>query len=449
MEINSSNYILKTSREYAIYIAKDRAIPYAGDGLKHGQRISLWLLKNRHEKIKTFALGGLMAYEKLYVHGDVSANNTTNLLAAPYKNNYCLIDGHGQFGNRVVPDGIGAPRYTDVKRSKVAETILYNDSDLIPLEDNYDKSNVQPIHFLPLIPIVLLNGVSGIAVGWSTEILPHRLKDIIKATKAALNGLEIPKLVPHYERYNLTVKPTDKPNQWELSGKLEIKGREIRIIELPPGISLISFKEFLISLEDEEKISYFEDRSTESIDITVKMPRDSKLTVDEALTFFKMKEKITERVVVLDWNRDKIRTYENAEQVVKEFAEWRLRWYAKRFQKIIENEIDELLFWQAIVVLYEKKFPQKLGTHLNKSAMEVEITDVLLKAKIKIASHHLNRITGLATYRWTKDFETEAREKIANLIQSIADNTKTLNSPTALKQVYINELDAIDEKKFV
>jgi DNA gyrase/topoisomerase IV subunit A len=451
--MNSSEYILKSSREYAIYIATNRAIPSLSDGLKFGQRISLWLLSSRNEKIKTFALGGLMAYEKLYVHGDTSANNTINLLAAPYKNNYCLIHGLGQFGNRVAPDSIGAPRYTDVKKSKVSETILYNDIDLIPMEGNYDKSNIQPIHFLPLVPIVLLNGVSGIAVGWSTEILPHRLKDIIKATKAALNGLQVPTLVPHYERYNITVKATDKPNQWELSGKLEIVNlrnkQEVHITELPPGISLLSFKEFLIELENDSKIEGFTDRSTDNIDISVEVNRETRfVSEDEALNFFKMREKITERIVVLDWDRDKIRTFDNPEQVVKEFAEWRLGWYKKRFQKLITDDKDELIFWEALEVLYQKKFPQKLGTHLNKSDMETEISVILTKSKIKFEVHHLNRITGLATYRWTKDFEIEIKEKIQNLIQKIADNSAILNIENALKQVYISELDAIDEKKF-
>ncbi len=73
--ISSTNYILNGSREYAIYVAQQRAIPHVADGLKVGQRIALWLLRNKTEKTKTVGLGGQMASEKLYVHGDVAANN--------------------------------------------------------------------------------------------------------------------------------------------------------------------------------------------------------------------------------------------------------------------------------------------------------------------------------------------------------------------------------------
>ncbi len=466
MNFTSSKYILKTSREYSIYIAKTRAIPYASDGLKHGQRISLWLLKSLPTKIKTFALGGLMAYEKLYVHGDASANASISTLAAPYKNNYCLIEGLGQFGDRVAPDAIGAPRYTDVKRSKVAETILYNDSNLIPLEDNYDKSNVQPIHFLPLIPIVLLNGVSGIAVGWSTDILPHSLKDLIDATKQALNGSKIKPLVPHFERYNITIKALDKPNQWELSGKVEITGREIKVIEIPPGLSLISFREFLIDLEEKELIDGYVDRSTDKIDLTIIMPIQKeiienpktgeitygkiipfKMTEDEAIDFLKLRQKTTERIVVVDWSGNNIKQYSNPEDLVQEFAEWRLGWYSKRYAKYIEDDNDELIYLKSIVMLYQKKFPQKLGTHQNKLEMENEISDILTKGKIAFKDHHLNRIVNMATYRWTKDLEAETKDKIELLNQRILDNTLVMKNPDALKQVYLNELDAIDWKK--
>lgn len=466
--MKSSEYILRTSREYALYVALNRAIPYVGDGLKHGQRIALWVLKNRTDKIKTFALGGLLAYEKLYVHGDVSANNTISLLAAPYKNNNPLIEGHGQFGNRVAPDkdGIGAPRYTDVKRSKVAEAILYNDPDLVPLENNYDSSNVQPVYFLPLIPMVLLNGIAGIAVGWSTDILPHSLKALIEATKAALLGKAIPTLVPHYERYNITVKATDKPNQWQLSGKVEITKNFVKIIELPPGMSLLSFKEYLITLEEDGKIDSYVDRSTDAIDITVKIPLAREviinkktgdetlgkylpfnMTDEQAIDFFKLREKTTERIVVLDWDGNNIRVFANPEDVVIEYAEWRLSWFSKRYAKLIADDNQELIFWKAIVILYQKKFPQKLGTHMNKADMEIEISGILEKAKLKIEPYHLNRITGMATYRWTKELELEASEKINLLIARIADNTKTMNNPEALKQVYIDELNAIDVRK--
>src|SRR6478752_2859184 len=239
----SSDLLLRDSRDYAIYVCENRAIPAIEDGMKFGQRIALWLLRNRAEKVKTYALSGLMGYERLYVHGETSANNAISLLAAPFKNNVPLIEGLGAFGSRIAPvEGIGAPRYTEVRRSEAAKAFFYNDLDLVPLEDNSDGSNVQPQHFLPLIPVVLLNGVSGVAVGWSTEILPRSLKSIVAACQDALAGKQPKVLEPFYNRYNIGVQSTGA-NQWEFTGKVDIVDTStVRIVELPPGEKLDKFR---------------------------------------------------------------------------------------------------------------------------------------------------------------------------------------------------------------
>jgi len=169
----TSDYIKDTSRDYSIYVCEQRAIPNVSDGLKDSQRKALWTIRNKSEKIKTISLAGEMISGGLYLAGDTSAAMAISMLAAPYVNNVTLLDGIGAFGTRVAPvEGIGAPRYTYVKKNKSSDMLLYKDLDIVPVKDNYDGSTKQPEHFLPLIPLVLLNGVSGIAVGWSTDILP-------------------------------------------------------------------------------------------------------------------------------------------------------------------------------------------------------------------------------------------------------------------------------------
>src|SRR5690606_3746863 len=105
-------------------------------------------------------------------------------------------------------------------------------------------------------------------------------------------------------------------NTWVLSGRAEIlDSSTIRITELPPDLTLAKFKERLNVLEDDDKINTYVDRSTKTIDITVKMARGSvkDWTEAKAIEFFKLKQKKTERVVVVDWNGSSIRQYETAE----------------------------------------------------------------------------------------------------------------------------------------
>lgn len=449
--MTASKYLINSSREYSIYVCATRAIPAVQDGLKHGQRIALWLLRNRPDKLKTFALSGLMGYERLYVHGETSANNMIGLLAAPYKNNAPLIEGLGQFGNRVAPvEGIGAPRYTEVRRAKTAEMLLYRDLDLVPLKDNYDGSNKEPVHFLPLIPLVLLNGISGIAVGWSTEILPRALKGLVQATKDALNDKDTLKgLEPSYDRYNITVKNTAL-NQYEFSGKAVIEDSStVRIIELPPDLSLENFRKRLIQMEELDTIVSFTDRSTDAIDIAVKFKRGSikNWKPDTAIDYFKLREKTTERIVVIDWNGISIRTYSDPASLVRDFVEWRLDWYTKRFEKLLADTDHERNYWLVLRALFLAGFTKKLGTFADRAAMAEEVAKVVKKAKLFVIDSQMDRVLNLATYRWTKEFEAEIETKIAALSTSIFDYKATLEDPAKLKAVYLSELDELAKLK--
>jgi DNA gyrase/topoisomerase IV subunit A len=472
----TSDYLLRDSREYAIYVCSFRAIPSVEDGLKQGQRIALWLLRNRAEKIKTFALSGLMGFERLYVHGESSANDAIGKLAAPFKNNVPLIEGLGQFGSRVAPvEGIGAPRYTEVRRTKAAEAFLYNDLDLVPLTENYDGSNFQPVHLLPLIPTVLLNGVAGIAVGWSTEILPRSLKSLIQATQDALHERPIKNIEPYFARYNIGVKNVGE-NQWEFTGKVKIIDTStIQITELPPGESLERFRIKLIKMEDDNNspVSNFTDRSTDGIDITIKFKRGflgaqavriEETVVDgkkvrtrvparkgwtevDAIKFFKLTEKVTERIVVIDWGGNDIRTFSKPEELIVEFTKWRLGWYTKRFEKLLADAKYERNYWQAIAALFKDSFPKRLGGFADRKAVEDDVVKSIAKAKLVLDDAQLDRVVNLPTYRWTKDYEVTVQTKIAGLDVNIVEYETILADPEKLKAVYNAELEELKKLK--
>lgn len=450
IQVGPSKFLLKGSREYSLYVAMMRAIPHVGDGLKTSQRIALWLLRNKAEKIKTVGLGGMMASEKLYVHGDTSANDAIGKLAAPYKNNVPLIEGLGAFGSRTKPvDGIGAARYTEVRRAKSAEAFLYNDLPIVPLTENYDGSTMMPVHFLPLIPVVLLNGVSGVAVGYSTDILPRALPDLIAATQAALAGKKFKEPVPHFERYGVKVKPLG-PNQWEITGAVTVKDTSTLVIsELPPGLSLEAFKKRLIQMEDDDKIVNFYDNSADAISIEIQMKRGTVKgwTEQKAIDFLKLKEKVTERLVVVDWAMDRIETYPDAVKLIQDFVEWRLRFYKQRYQKFHDDATHELIYWKLLRALFKAGFTKKLGTFANRAGVEAEVVSVATAAKLKTDDSHVDRAVSLPTYRWTKEFEAEVGERIKELEAKIKEYKAILADPAKRRAIYMDELDQLKKLK--
>lgn len=442
--ISSSQYILDTSRDYSIYVCENRAIPKLSDGLKDAQRKALWLLRNNREKIKVISHAGALISENLYLHGDISASNAISMMAAPYVNNVPLIEGIGAFGTRVSPvDGIGAGRYVYVKKNRITEELVYPDLDIVPLKDNYDGSTKEPIHFLPLIPLVLLNGISGIAVGWSTEILPRKFQDLVKATKNVLNGKKIDRLIPHYELYNVDVSNIEG-NVWQLNGRVEIVDTStIRITELPPDMSLEKFKDRLNAMEDKDQINGYTDKSTKTIDIVVKFQRGSikDWTNEQAIDFFKLKQRKTERIVVVNWDNSSIKQYENAENVVIDFVNWRIKWYTTRYEKKRDDDQYELNYWNAVKLCFDKKLPEKIQKMNNKQDIMEEIKNITIS--IDLDNKQYDKIASLPTYRWAKDAYFDVKDNIQKLEENIKEYNDILSKPERIKKIYNDELDGL------
>ena len=439
----TSDFINTSSKEYAIYTAQNRAIPSICDGLKDGQRKMLWLMRNKSEKVKTISLAGQVIQEGLFLHGDVSAAETISRLAAPYLNNVPLFEGVGAFGTRVGPDSWGAPRYTYVKRSKAAEALLYPDLDIVPMKPNYDGSVMEPVNFLPLVPLVLLNGVSGIAVGWSTEILPYSLDSLIAATVAAIDKKPLPALTPSYDYLDVGVSSLGN-NSYECTGKVVIEGSTvIRVTELPPDLSLEKFKARLNQMEDEGSISTYIDRSTKTIDVEIRFKRGAIEGWDEDkfISFLKLKSKTTQRLVVLDFNSTSIRQYPNPESLIQAFVEWRLGWFSKRYEKQISDLTKELNFAKAIKLCVEGGLPKFLPQAQTRADVQAKV-EKLVKT-LTLSEDQMDRIVGFPSYRWAQDSVQRIIEDIARLAQEIESLQQLLADPRKIRDNYKKEVASL------
>jgi len=290
--MKTSQYIDSIAKEYSRYVLMSRAIPMSSDGLKTSQRIALYLMQDQAKSVKTAALVGKAMGSGLYVHGDAAMGNAISYLAGPYINNHPLLQGEGAFGSRADPTAFGAPRYTEVKRSKFAVEHLYIDTDICPQVENYDGSTTMPLTFLPRLPLVLLNGIRGIAVGFSCNILPRRLEELREAVLDVVEtGSTQRPLMPFYERYNCDIiRDHSNHNKYHIRGKLSIiNTTTVHISEIPPSMSINTVVERLIALEENKKIVSFTDATSDKVDITVKMSRSElkKYTEDGLINLFK------------------------------------------------------------------------------------------------------------------------------------------------------------------
>jgi topoisomerase IV subunit A len=169
--------------EYTSYVIKERAIPDINDGLKPVQRRILQTLHNmddgRFHKVAN-VVGATM---KLHPHGDQSIFAAlVNLSNKGY-----LIDQQGNYGNIFTGDAASAPRYIECRLSPLAREIMFN-KDLTEFVDSYDGRMQEPVTLPCKIPLLLLQGAEGIAVGMATKIMPHNFCELLNAQKQILQG---------------------------------------------------------------------------------------------------------------------------------------------------------------------------------------------------------------------------------------------------------------------
>src|SRR5574344_1700649 len=226
------NLFDKNFLEYASYVIRDRAIPDLEDGLKHVQRRVLHTLfeidDGRFDKVANI-VGQCMKY---HPHGDASIYGALVVLA----NKEIFIDKQGNFGHMYTGDGASAARYIECRIKSFAKDILYN-PEITNYVPSYDGRNKEPVVFRAKLPLVLIMGAEGIAVGMSTKILSHNIKEVIEAEIHALKK-EPFKLYPDFPTGGLI----DVSNYNDGNGTLVTRAKmdlsdEKRIIitELPYG----------------------------------------------------------------------------------------------------------------------------------------------------------------------------------------------------------------------
>jgi DNA topoisomerase-2 len=344
-----TQYLDEDYRDYAIYVVEERAIPSVIDGFKPTQRKVIFIAdkvwKNGGEKpLKIFQLAGKVAADAHYHHGDGSLNSAIVGMAQKFKNSMPVLEEIGQFGSLRSPEA-GAPRYISTKLHKNFR-LLYMDFEL--LTSRYEEGNeIEPNYFLPIIPTVLLNGGSGIAVGFATNILNRNPIDLIDACVKTLDGKKFKEPSPWYYDFSGDCS-NDQENHlsWVFKGKYEVKNTTtVDIAELPPSMTYEKFDTYLNSLEDDRRIVAYDNNCKSNVNYSLKFRREDLKTLQDSnrLTkFLKMEERQSENFTVLDENGN-LKIFECASDIIKYFVEFRLKYYIKRKEYLIKSISADLL----------------------------------------------------------------------------------------------------------
>lgn len=440
MITQSSQYLLNERKAFSLYTLHSRAIPYAADGLKAAARRVLWIARNGN-KYKSATLAG--ATMPIHPHG--APESTINTLAGPYGNNICLLDGEGAFGTLLNPTAYGASRYTSVKISSFTKDVIFRDIELIPLIDNYDGTLKQPKHFIPLIPIVLLNPQEGIAVGFACNILPRTINNIINAQidylklRPSLSEYSYPAFIPTNNKCE-QCEIEDDIKKWVFFGDFTRKGTTgINITKLPYGLTYKKLISKLHTLQERSIVRNIEDNSKDYYNIIVTFKRgylDTKSN-NEILILLGLITKIKENLNVVDFNNHKIISL-TFDQLIKSFTDWRLQWYIKRYQRLkqlLQKDIEK--YTDTLIAI-----KNNVGSKAIKIKGKIALNQYLKTIKIK----HIDYIAELPIYKLTITEKQIIQRKLTKAEQTLIQYQQLIDSPAKRTQLYISELTEIKKQ---
>jgi topoisomerase-4 subunit A len=293
--------------EYTSYVVKERAIPHVADGLKPVQRRIMQTLKNmddgRFNKVAN-VVGEAM---KLHPHGDASIFAALVNLS----NKGFLIDQQGNFGNILTGDSASAARYIECRLSPLALEVMFN-KDLTEFTDSYDGRMQEPVVLPAKIPLLLLQGADGIAVGMATKIMPHNFVELLTAQKQILRG-EPFVIYPDFPQGGLVdVSHYDRGN-----GKLkcrarikEVNDKTITIHEVPYTTTTTSLVESIEKAvrAGKLKIVSINDYTAETVEIEIKLARGvyAADTISALYAFTDCEVPISPNLTVIKDNRPQV-----------------------------------------------------------------------------------------------------------------------------------------------
>ena len=360
-------------RDFGKYTITSRAIPNMIDSLKPSQRFYLFssLCNSRKDFDKCSAVGGIVS-KYGYGHDPNSATAAGQLMAATWYNNICLIEGRGSFGTRLIQKA-GSSRYTF---SRISANFDKYVKDIEHSPVHKDPTHKPPAFYLPVIPLVLINGARGIATGFATNILPRSEKSV---TDAVLEYIKKGKITGdikvEFPDFTGTITYNSNTNRYLCKGKFHKISKTVLVIdEVPYGYDRETYVGILNELENNNLIVDYEDQTGKHgfrFSVKLKQQTSAKWSDKEIINRFKLSKSMSENLTVINQN-DTLAEYDDPKDLIKDFVDFRMTILQTRIDHNIQVE-TELARWlnvkmQFIMAVLDNKIVFK--GHKRKSVEE-------------------------------------------------------------------------------
>ncbi len=368
----------KAYLDYSMYVILDRALPHLADGLKPVQRRIVYAMSelglkatSKHKK-SARTVGDVLG--KFHPHGDTACYEAMVLMAQPFSYRYPFVDGQGNWGSPDDPKSFAAMRYTEARLSAYAELLLSElQQGTVEWVDNFDATLQEPSLLPARLPNVLLNGATGIAVGMSSDILPHNLTEV---ADACVHLLDNP--TADFDGICQFIKAPDFPTQAEIitppaairtmyeTGNGSVKMRAVYITEkhnivitaLPYQVSGAKVVEQIAAQMQLKKLPMVEDLRDESDHEhptrLVIIPRSNRVDVEGlmlhlfATTDLERSYRVNFNMIGLD-GKPRVK---NLLTILQEWLVFRLSTVKRRLQYRLDKVLDRLHVLEGLLVAY-------------------------------------------------------------------------------------------------
>ncbi len=483
-EVLIADYAERAYLEYAVSVVKGRALPEVCDGQKPVQRRILYAMRqmglthgNKHVK-SARVVGDVLG--KYHPHGDSSAYEAMVRLAQDFAMRYPLVDGQGNFGSRD-GDNAAAMRYTEARLTPIADLLLSElDMGTVDFVPNYDGAFQEPAMLPARLPMVLLNGASGIAVGMATEIPSHNLKEVAKAAVALAKNpnLKDDKLLSY-------ISGPDFPGGGQIissaadirdayatgRGSLKMRARwtveqlargqwQVVVSEFPHGVSAQKVLEEIDELtnpkvkankksltpeqtQNKQLILSVLDSIADESDKSQKVrlvlqPKSSKQSPDDMmavlLTHTSLQNSVSVNLTMIGLDG---RPQQKAlTQVLREWVEFRLRTVTRRCEFRLGQVNDRLHILDGRMIVYLNideviKLIRNSDAPKEDLMKKFDLSERQAEDILEIRLRQLARLEGIKIEREIKELKAEAKEL-----------KRVLGSEDALRELVVNEIEA-------
>jgi len=423
-------------RDLANFSAEDikRSIPHVADGLKPSQRKVIYacLKKNLTTDMKVAQLGGYVAEQTAYHHGETSLQGTIVNLAQNFvgANNLNLLEPSGQFGTRLAGGKDAASARYIFTRLAPWTRKIFDPSDSPVLNYVFDDGQkVEPTFYAPIVPMILVNGAEGIGTGFSCYVPPYNLETIKHNILCSLDQVAMVPMVPYFKGFKGRITKT-KEHTWVMSGLVEKEGSQLHVTELPPGKWIQDFKEHLDDLLEKGTIQKFENHSTETTPDFRIWPGAG---IMDPIKDLGLTKTIHTSNMYLIGPNGAVKKYASPEEILVDYIQVRLEIYKKRKSWLI-HEFDNEISW------------------LNEKARFIR---GVIEGSLKVLNVPLEQIHGqlrgsqfkealwpklldIKTYQYTR----EEVQKLLDLIAKRASDRAALKGTTVV-QLWKNNLSEI------